>query len=493
GPRRVDQATGDGRRHLPARRRSASTHRAAMTLGVGIVGLPNVGKTTLFNALTRAGAGVASYAFSTVEPNTAMVEVPDKRLDMLAQMYNPKKVTPTVMKFVDVAGLVAGASGGEGIGNQFLSNIRELDALAMVVRSFTDPNVQHVDSNLDPRRDMAMVNLELALADLDVVNKRREKIGGTARLKPGAKEKEELELLDRLVAHLDEGKPIRTLSFEPEQAKLLKSFSFLTAKPVLYVANIGEDQIGKETPELKALRDEARTEGAEVIALSARLEAEIRELPDDEAAAFLEDAGLKEAALPTFIHAAYRLRNLVTFLTAGDPEGSVNMADDQVLLDGVAAGNAPPTLRFYSRTPACLSLGYFQPFSIVNVEGCRGLGIDIVRRPTGGRAILHDRELTYSVALPASVLGHDAGILPSYRRLSLALQAGLARLGIEVSLAPESEAPSRAGQGPVCFDRPSAHEILLRGRNVVGSAQVRRAGALLQHGSIVIEPQLATL
>ena len=291
-----------------------------MTLGVGIVGLPNVGKTTLFNALTRAGAGVASYAFSTVEPNTAMVEVPDKRLDVLAQMYKPKKVTPTVMKFVDVAGLVAGASRGEGMGNQFLSNIRELDALAMVVRSFSDPNVQHVDSRLDPRRDMAMVNLELALADLDVVNKRREKIAGTARLKPGAKEKEELELLDRLAAHLDEGKPIRTMSFEPEQAKPLKSFSFLTAKPVLYVANIGEDQIGKETPELNALRDEARNEGADVIALSARLEAEIRELPDDEAAVFLEDAGLKEAALPTFIHAAYRLLSLVTFLTAGDPE-----------------------------------------------------------------------------------------------------------------------------------------------------------------------------
>jgi len=291
-----------------------------MTLGVGIVGLPNVGKTTLFNALTRAGAGVASYAFSTVEPNTAMVEVPDKRLDVLAQMYKPKKVTPTVMKFVDVAGLVAGASRGEGMGNQFLSTIRDLDALAMVVRAFSDPNVQHVDSKLDPRRDMAMVNLELALADLDVVNKRREKISGTARLKPGAKEKEELELLDRLAAHLDEGKPIRTMSFEAEQAKLLKSFSFLTAKPVLYVANIGEDQIGKDTPDLQALRDEATAENADVVPLSARLEAEIRELPDEEAAVFLEDAGLKEAALPTFIHAAYRLLNLVTFLTAGDPE-----------------------------------------------------------------------------------------------------------------------------------------------------------------------------
>ncbi len=249
-----------------------------------------------------------------------MVEVPDKRLDVLAQMYKPKKITPTVMKFVDVAGLVAGASRGEGMGNQFLSNIRELDALAMVVRSFQDPNVQHVESKLDPLRDMAMVNLELALADLDVVNKRREKISGTARLKPGAKEKEELELLDVLASHLDEGKPIRTMSFEPEQARLLKSFSFLTAKPVLYVANIGEDQIGEETPELQPLRYEAGAEHAEVIALSARLEAEIRELPDDEAAIFLEDAGLKEAALPAFIHAAYRLLNLVTFLTAGDPE-----------------------------------------------------------------------------------------------------------------------------------------------------------------------------
>src|ERR671937_208070 len=246
-----------------------------MTLGVGIVGLPNVGKTTLFNALTRAGAGVASYAFSTVEPNTAMVDVPDRRLQVLAEMYHPKKVTPTVMKFVDVAGLVAGASRGEGMGNLFLSHIRELDALAMVIRVFADPNVQHVDAQLDPRRDMSMVNLELALADLDVVNKRREKISGTARFKPAAKEKEELDLLDRLAAHLDEGKPLRTLSFNSEEAKLLKSFSFLTAKAVLYVANIGEDQIGREKADIQALRDGARDESADVIVLSAKKEAEI--------------------------------------------------------------------------------------------------------------------------------------------------------------------------------------------------------------------------
>jgi ribosome-binding ATPase len=279
-----------------------------------------VGKTTLFNALTRAGAGVATYAFSTVEPNTAMVDVPDKRLDVLAQMYHPKKVTPTAMKFVDVAGLVAGASRGEGMGNLFLSHIRELDALAMVVRCFPDANVQGDDSEHGPRRDIEMVNLELALADLDVVNKRREKIGGTARFKPGAKEKEELDLLDRLATHLNEGKPIRTMAFSADEAKLLKSFSFLTSKPLLYVANIAEDQIGKDQPAVRALRDATQAEGAEVIVLSARLEAEIRELPDEEAAAFLEDAGLKEPALGTFIHAAYRLLRLVTFLTAGDPE-----------------------------------------------------------------------------------------------------------------------------------------------------------------------------
>ena len=173
--------------------------------------------------------------------------------------------------------------------------------------------------------------------------------------------------------------------------------------------------------------------------------------------------------------------------------GAWNMAIDDVVLDGVASGSAPPTVRFYGWTPPCLSLGYFQQFSVVNVEACRSLGVDVVRRPTGGRAILHDRELTYSVALPADVLGHDRGILPSYYRISRALQAGLGSLGIQTTTAPESAAGSTPEHGPICFDRPSAHEILLDGRKLVGSAQVRRGLALLQHGSILIEPRMATM
>ena len=291
-----------------------------MALGVGIVGLPNVGKTTLFNALTRAGATVAGYAFSTVEPNTAVVSVPDGRLDVLARMYKTRKVTPTSVTFVDVAGLAAGASKGEGLGNRFLSYVREVDALAVVVRCYEDPTAGSGSGAPDPLNDMAMLNLELALADLEVVNKRREKIAGTARFKPGAKELDELRALDRVAEHLDAGKPVRSLQRSAEEEKLLRSFALLTAKPVIYVANIAEQDIRRPREAVEALRAEAAKEGAEVVVLSAKLEAELRELPEEEAQAFIEDAGLEEPALPAFIHAAYRLLDLLTFLTAGETE-----------------------------------------------------------------------------------------------------------------------------------------------------------------------------
>jgi GTP-binding protein YchF len=279
-----------------------------------------VGKTTLFNALTRAGATVAGYAFSTVEPNTAVVSVPDGRLDVLARMYQPRKVTPTSMTFVDVAGLVAGASKGEGLGNRFLSYVREVDALAVVVRCFPDPSAAPGTGAPDPLGDMAMLNLELALADLEIVDRRREKIAGTARFKPGAKEQEELRLLDRVAEQLDAGKPVRSLQLNPEEARLLRSFALLTAKPVIYVANVAEEEIRRPGQAVEALRAQAAREGTEVVALSAKLEAELRELTEEEARAFIEDAGLQEPALPAFIRAAYRLLDLITFLTAGEPE-----------------------------------------------------------------------------------------------------------------------------------------------------------------------------
>ena len=263
---------------------------------------------------------MAGYAFSTVEPNTAVVSVPDARLDVLARMYTTRKITPTSMTFNDVAGLVAGASKGEGLGNRFLSYIREVDALAVVVRCFKDPNAAPGSTGVDPLGDMAMLNLELALADLEVVNKRREKIAGTARFKPGSKEQDELQVLDRVAAHLDAGQAVRSLTLVPEEEKLLRSFALLTGKPMIYVANIAEQDIRGASEAVQALGKQASQEGAEVVVLSAKLEAELRELPEEEAQAFLEDAGLKEPALPAFIHAAYRLLDLLTFLTAGETE-----------------------------------------------------------------------------------------------------------------------------------------------------------------------------
>ncbi len=291
-----------------------------MSLAVGIVGLPNVGKTTLFNALTRAKALVATYAFSTVEPNTAVVPVPDERLAVLAAIYRAKKVTPATMTFVDVAGLVAGASRGEGMGNRFLASLREADALAMVVRCFEDPEVPYAGNRRDPSEDMAAVNLELILADLELVLKRREKLASTARFRPAGQEHEEVVLLDRLRPHLDAGFPVRTLSLQPEEAQLLKALPMLTAKPMLYVANIGDRDLGKKLPQVESVRLKARQEGADVVELAARFEADLGELPEEDARAFLKDAGLDEPALHPFIRHAYGLLHLVTFFTGNDNE-----------------------------------------------------------------------------------------------------------------------------------------------------------------------------
>lgn len=289
---------------------------------LGIVGLPNVGKSTLFNSLTKAGAESANYPFCTIDPNVGIVAVPDKRLDLLAALYDSKKITPAVIEFVDIAGLVKGASKGEGLGNQFLANIREVDAIVHVVRCFEDPNVIHVDGSVDPLRDIETINLELIFADLEVLERRISKTAKSAFNDKNAAR--ELESLKRLKAHLEEGKSAKSLEPESdEEAALFAELNMLTGKPVIFAANVSEDDLaddGESNEMVREVKEFAREDGSQVFVISAQIEEEIAELDDAEKQEYLEAMGLTESGLDKLISASYDLLGLISYLTAGVTE-----------------------------------------------------------------------------------------------------------------------------------------------------------------------------
>lgn len=289
---------------------------------LGVVGLPNVGKSTLFNAITKAGAQSENYPFCTIEPNIGVVDVPDERLDVLAKMYDPDKITPTHIEFVDIAGLVRGANKGEGLGNKFLSHIREVDAIVHVVRCFEDENVTHVDGDIDAVRDMETINLELIFADLDTVAKRKERT--SKMLKTGDKQyKTEYEVLDILEKTLEAGLPARNAELDDDQKLIMKSLFLLSSKPVIYAANISEDEIGVDEdslPLVTAVKEAAKAEGAGVLVICAKLEEELSSLEPEEKDEYLKELGLSASGLDRLIVACYDLLGLISFLTAGKKE-----------------------------------------------------------------------------------------------------------------------------------------------------------------------------
>lgn len=285
---------------------------------LGVVGLPNVGKSTLFNAITKAGAQAANYPFCTIEPNVGVVAVPDERLTKLAELFNSKKITPTTLEFVDIAGLVKGASKGEGLGNKFLSHIREVDAIVHTVRCFDDENITHVDGSVNPLRDIETINLELIFSDMEMIERRLQK--ARVAVKGDKKYQEEIDFLEKLYKFLEEGKPARNYPATDDEKEILKTLFLLTSKPVIYAANVSEDDVATENDFVKQVKEYAKSEGSEVIVLCAKLEEELADMSDDEKAIFFAELGIDKSGLDKLVTACYKLLNLISYLTAGEKE-----------------------------------------------------------------------------------------------------------------------------------------------------------------------------
>ena len=344
---------------------------------IGIVGLPNVGKSTMFNAITKAGAECANYPFCTIEPNVGIVPVPDERLDKLAELYNPEKVTHAVVKFVDIAGIVKGASKGEGLGNKFLSHIREVDAIVQVVRCFENGNITHVDGSIDPLRDVETINLELILADMETLEKRMDRAVKMARA--DKKRQVEIDALNKIKAALEAGKLASSVSLTEEEQEMLNDFYLLTSKPMMYVGNLSEDQLKTydDDPHFLALKKYAEENGSEAIPLCVKVEEELATLEDEEKAEMLELMGIEEPGLDKLIKASYKLLNLMSFLTAGEPEvrawtitiGTKAPAAAGKIHSDIERGFIKAEVVGYSDLIECGSLAKAREKGLIRIEG----------------------------------------------------------------------------------------------------------------------------